>query len=166
MSRGNKNRLSYYKKRVQSRRYSNKQREQIRQAKWFLDAVELCQRKFKALCDAGVMHDTDNAEKDKLVKSVDELATIWAMGKWMEVRRDILKKISGDDISEAVANRMDHLYPDFKLIETKRLKVKFKYDSNLPLTEEERTCILTGEWGWTQAAKNMESTLRRHGRIR
>jgi len=132
----------------------------VRRVKWFIDRTKLCKQRFKALCDAGTMHDDVNEERDQLIQSVDELADIWAMGKWRDVRRDLLKTFLGhEDINNAIADQMDEQFPDFKRIEMKKIKFKFKLDNDLPFTKEEGNSLITGEWGWAQAVKNLCSQL-------
>ena len=128
-------------------------------AKWFVNRTKLCKQRHLALCDAGTMLDDVNEERDQLIQSVDELADIWAMGKWRDLRRIALTTFVGQDINEAIADQMDKQFPDFKRIEMKRIKVKFKLDNDLPFTKEEGNSLITGEWGWAQAVKNLCSQL-------
>ena len=181
MARKGKNKRQQWRRQQQKakkkqNKETKKQKEYYEvQAKWFQDSIRLCRERFQALCEAentkvvdsregvpppeAIMEsyfevESANKEMADLLKSVDELATIWATREWPSHRAHLLKKFIGKEhVDETIADMMDKIMPEMKEIEMKKLKVGFKSKCGLPLTTDEHTCIQTGVWGWEQAAK-------------
>ena len=181
VSKRKNKRQQWRRQQQKAKKKANKEAKKLnehydKQAKWFRDSIRLCQERFKNICEAentkvvnkghdgvplpetilGVDIDSTNGDAmDELLEAVDELATIWATREWPSVRAHHLKTIMPGKVldEQHLLDYVDDMMPGFKEIEIKRLKTGFKSKCGLPLTEDEHTCIQTGEWGFAKMLK-------------
>lgn len=158
MARKGKNKRQQWRRQQQKALREAQRRAQSKDnVTWFRESVRICQERFMARIEAGVDIETVDEETDEILKASNELARIWATGKWPSVRAQHLKRFIGEEhVDETITDKMDEMMPAFKDIEMKKLKVGFKIKCYLPLTPDELACLKSGEWGYTQEIKNFE----------